>query len=88
MAAEERRDERRTAHKYSNVGDRERLRQATASQRAAPTTVSGLGAESSHRGDRRETFANVRSTAHPHPSTVDLLRRRRNFQAHQHYMST
>ena|SRR5215475_12838589 len=41
----------RTAHKYSNAIDRQRLRKAVARQQPAPTTSYDLAAESSHRGD-------------------------------------
>jgi hypothetical protein len=44
------RPKRRTAQKYSNASSRERLRQAAARQRPAPTTANDLAARSSHRG--------------------------------------
>jgi hypothetical protein len=42
----------RTAAEYSNVMDRQRLRETSSGRRLAPTTVDDLGAESSHRGVR------------------------------------
>jgi hypothetical protein len=48
--------ERRTAHKYSNVSNRERLRETSIDRQPAPTTLSDLPAESSHRGDHPTIF--------------------------------